>query len=170
MASIRAARDLDSPVRDQLTGLVNRVGLEVLVEYAMARTKRDGESFSLCAIDVERFDDVAPEESTQLRDAAVAELADLFTSELRGCDVVARSGDSQIALILAWTDDRQAGIVVDHLTAAVRIRNAVSQSPFKLRAVVRRASFGFGSEGEDPKDFTKAVLDGLRGGRGVPLA
>jgi len=128
-------------VHDPLTGFVNRQALSLLVEYAIARARRDGDCLTLLWFDIAGMNEINNAFGKPIGDRAIIEFGELLRSELRGSDVVARIGDDEFGVLLAGTDELQAPVVINHLTSVVRQRNASTSEPFQLHAVVTRASF-----------------------------
>lgn len=164
-------RPSDDPNHDRLTGLVNRVGLSLLVDHAVARTHREGEPFSLLSFNLEDLamtgDRGAVEPGVVAPDEAIVKFADLLQTELRASDVVARTGDDGFAVLLWGTDTNGAGVVADHLAWALQQRNLARSGRRHLSAVIKRATFDSTCDDDTAEAFLGGVLDGLRGGKGT---
>lgn len=142
---VRSTLPVDS-VHDPLTGFVNREALGLLVEYAIARARRDGECLTLLWFDIEGIDEIIARHGDATGDVALVEFGELLRGELRSSDVVARIGATEFGVLLSGTDASQAGVVINHVTSVIRERNAASDRPFLLSATVTRASFEPSSE------------------------
>jgi diguanylate cyclase (GGDEF)-like protein len=142
---VRSTLAVDS-VHDELTGFVNRDALAVLVEYAIARARRDGECLTLLWFDIDGIDEINTRHGREYGDAAIVEFGELVRGELRSSDVVARMGESEFGVLLSGTDATQAGVVINHVTSVIRERNIDTDRPFLLTALVTRASFEPASE------------------------
>jgi GGDEF domain-containing protein len=156
-----------SEVRDPQTGLLSRVGLQVVAEYAFAYAHRDGNPLGVLTFDVRVGTEHTDPESESSR-AIVGEFAVLVRKELRESDVVARTSGAQIAVLLTGADAEGTEVVLGHVAALVRDYNeAHGQMPIEV--LTKAASFRPASDDDAAMGFLDVVLDGLRGGRGEIL-
>jgi diguanylate cyclase (GGDEF)-like protein len=107
------ARERDSGNYDDLTGVLNYQGFQLVTEHVIARSARNHEPVTLVCFQVSS---VAWRRSTGARlarNATLAELSWLVRSNVRASDIVARSNESELAILLPDTDAAQAAIVVN---------------------------------------------------------
>ncbi|WP_438388404.1 diguanylate cyclase [Actinopolyspora saharensis] len=109
-------------LRDPLTGLANRLGLERYGPELIERSASRGCIPWLLLLDVDWFKDVNDRAGHSMGDTALREVAGLLRSECRGDDLLCRwAGDEFVILLVDSTGDgRNAGPAV-----AERIRAAV---------------------------------------------
>ncbi|MEN6639471.1 MAG: diguanylate cyclase, partial [Smithella sp.] len=124
-------------VHDQLTGLLNRRGLEDILSRTIARAKRGAVS-SLLYTDLDNFMDVNDTIGHSAGDDVLVILVDLLKAALRTEDVVFRLGGDEFAVLLDGIDGREA------LFAAERLRAAVEAHRFELQGRVFPLSLSIG--------------------------
>lgn len=124
-------------VHDQLTGLLNRRGLEDILSRTIARAKR-GVISSLLYTDLDNFKDVNDTIGHSAGDNVLMVLADILKAVLRTEDVVFRLGGDEFAVLLDGIEGREA------LLAAERLRAAVEAHRFELQGRVFPLSLSIG--------------------------
>ncbi|MDD4092123.1 MAG: diguanylate cyclase [Smithellaceae bacterium] len=124
-------------VHDQLTGLLNRRGLEEILSRTIAKAKRGGVS-SLLYTDLDNFKDVNDTVGHSAGDDVLVILTDLLKAALRTEDIVFRLGGDEFAVLLDGIDGREA------LLAAERLRAAVEAYRFELKGQVFPLSLSIG--------------------------
>ena len=117
-----------SAYHDQLTGLMNRVGLAQLRENPQAMARLTREPYSLMLIDVDHFKQVNDRHGHLLGDRALQAVADAVERSIRSGDVAVRYGGEEILVVLPSTR------LADAVEVAERLRLRVTQSalPFAL--------------------------------------
>jgi two-component system, cell cycle response regulator len=116
----------EAAVRDSLTGLTNRLGLEHTAPEVLAGAAAINLTPWLVLIDVDWFKEINDDAGHAVGDSALREIADLLRRETRANDLVARwAGDEFIILLVG---DGQLGLVV-----AERIRAAVDNHDWRSR-------------------------------------
>lgn len=124
-------------VHDQLTGLLNRRGLEDILNRRISKAKRGGVS-SLLYTDLDNFKDVNDTIGHSAGDEVLMILVDLLKAALRTEDIVFRLGGDEFAVLLDGIDGREA------LLAAERLRAAVEAYRFELKGQVFPLSLSIG--------------------------
>ncbi|MFA5284580.1 MAG: diguanylate cyclase [Smithellaceae bacterium] len=124
-------------VHDQLTGLLNRRGLEDILSRSIAKAKR-GVVSSLLYTDLDNFKDVNDTIGHSAGDDVLVILVDLLKAALRTEDIVFRLGGDEFAVLLDGIDGREA------LFAAERLRAAVEAHRFELQGRVFPLSLSIG--------------------------
>ncbi|TDC95817.1 diguanylate cyclase [Saccharopolyspora aridisoli] len=122
-----AARE--AALRDPLTGLANRLGLERMAPVLLERNASAGRIPWLVLLDVDYFKEVNDFAGHTAGDVALQEVANLLRRECRAGDLLCRwAGDEFVVLLVdAAEDSRDAGPVV-----AERIRAAVNGHDWRL--------------------------------------
>ncbi|MEV0053277.1 GGDEF domain-containing protein [Saccharopolyspora shandongensis] len=122
-----AARE--AALRDPLTGLTNRLGLERRAPVLLESTAAAGRVPWLLLLDVDWFKDVNDLAGHTAGDVVLQEIANLLRRECRGDDLICRwAGDEFVVLLVdASEESRDAGPIV-----AERIRAAVQRHDWRL--------------------------------------
>ncbi|GGI69007.1 hypothetical protein GCM10011581_02530 [Saccharopolyspora subtropica] len=122
-----AARE--AALRDPLTGLTNRLGLERRAPVLLEHTAALGRIPWLVLIDVDWFKDVNDMAGHTAGDVVLQEVAHLLRRECRADDLICRwAGDEFVVLLVDGSEEsRDAGPVV-----AERIRAAVHSHDWRL--------------------------------------
>jgi diguanylate cyclase (GGDEF)-like protein/PAS domain S-box-containing protein len=112
-------------MEDHLTGLANRRAAEDRLEMEWNRARRDGGTFGIAIVDIDRFKLVNDQYGHHVGDEVLRHVADVMANTLRGGDWVARWGGEEFIVCFHDMDCRGA------MTAAERLRRQV-----KSKAVV----------------------------------
>ena len=108
-------------VTDGLTGLPNRRQLSERVAAAALQSRREGESFALLVVDLDRFRQINDSLGHDVGDRVLVELAERIQGCMRQRDVLARIGGDQYALLVHGADAGAAE------ATARRVLNVVAQ-------------------------------------------
>ncbi len=109
----------DLSIRDPLTGLVNRRGLETEMQAAYQRYIRSGRPFVLISIDIDHFKRVNDTYGHVAGDFVLCQLSKLMSDSIRATDTAARIGGEEFLLLLTDTDLSHAMIIADRLRQQV---------------------------------------------------
>jgi len=110
--------------QDGLTGLANRAVFVETVKAAIARTRREGNSFALLCLDLDHFKDINDTLGHPAGDLLLKGVADRLRSCIRETDLVARFGGDEFAIIQSSVGDP-----ADVVTLAERVQSAMRE-PF----------------------------------------
>ncbi|GAA5786491.1 hypothetical protein GCM10007860_05210 [Chitiniphilus shinanonensis] len=98
-------RKISEQVRaDQLTGALNRRGLEESFEVEAARVERTGAPLAVALLDLDNFKQLNDMQGHAAGDRALVHLVRVISDLLRPTDVVARYGGEEFVLLLPDTD------------------------------------------------------------------
>ncbi|MGW1680507.1 diguanylate cyclase [Saccharopolyspora sp. NPDC002376] len=124
-----AAAAQEAALRDPLTGLSNRLGLERRAPALLESTAAAGQVPWLVLLDVDWFKDVNDLGGHTAGDVVLQEVAHLLRHECRADDLICRwAGDEFVVLLVGSSEEsREAGPVV-----AERIRAAVHNHDWRL--------------------------------------
>lgn len=86
-------------MHDPLTGLSNRVQLQMRLEQAITRAKRHKQSVAVMCIDLDRFKEVNDSLGHKAGDALLIEVASRLRQCVRETDVVARLGGDEFVVV-----------------------------------------------------------------------
>ncbi|WP_255989033.1 GGDEF domain-containing protein [Chitinolyticbacter albus] len=112
----REMRAISEQVRsDQLTGALNRRGLEETYVIEAARIERAGGKLAVALLDIDNFKQLNDQSGHAAGDSALIHLVQVIKDLLRPTDVVARYGGEEFVLLLPDTDLDQAEQVLQRL-------------------------------------------------------
>jgi len=100
---------------DPLTGAANRRHFFVVGASEWTRAKRHGRALSVLMIDVDHFKAVNDTHGHGVGDETLKSLTIAFRSGLRDCDLMARVGGEEFAVLLAEIDLAAAQVVAERL-------------------------------------------------------
>ncbi|WP_236251027.1 GGDEF domain-containing protein [Jeongeupia sp. HS-3] len=101
----RELREVSEKVReDQLTGALNRRGLEDAYEVELSRMGRKNSPMALALLDIDNFKKLNDQMGHAAGDNALVHLVQVVRELLRPTDVVARYGGEEFVLLLPDTD------------------------------------------------------------------
>ncbi len=108
-------------VTDGLTGLANRARLTERVEEAVVLSRKEGSSFALLVIDLDRFRHINDSLGHEIGNRVLLDIAQRIQSCLRQDDMLARLGSDQFAVMVRPAD----GVAAE--STARRVLNMVAQ-------------------------------------------
>jgi diguanylate cyclase (GGDEF)-like protein len=123
---------LSLAIGDELTGLANRRGFEMLGERLVRAARRL--DLPLCAIYAD-LDNMKPINDTyghEAGDRALIEVADVLGSSLRASDLVARLGGDEFCALLVGAAAQAAPTLIARVEGALDDRNAAADRPWAL--------------------------------------
>jgi len=109
---------------DRLTGAVNRLPFEQLLEREQDRVDRYGSPASLIMLDIDHFKEINDRFGHPVGDRVLETMADILRGRLRETDTMARWGGEEFLLLLPETGAEDAWRVAEAL------RRAVAEHPF----------------------------------------
>ena len=107
-------------LRDMLTGLLNRRGIELHLQALAQRRQRDRRPFSLLSVDVDHFKRINDEHGHPAGDAVLEALGREMAALARAGDHPARAGGEEFWVLLPDTAGEGAQRVAERLQQAVR--------------------------------------------------
>ena len=158
---------------DPLTSVLNRRGMQSLLQVEWQRSQRYGAPFAVIALDVDHFKKVNDTHGHDAGDKVLVAVAALLDKEVRDTDRVARMGGEEFLVLLpACKAD------VEGVRLAQRLRNVLARMPVALESggpLIVTASWGVagygGQSGQDAslEDLLRradaALYEGKRQGR-----
>ncbi|MDP3292181.1 MAG: diguanylate cyclase, partial [Sulfuricurvum sp.] len=141
--------------RDYLTGLYNRRKFEEFLTYEVMRSVRHHHKFTVLMIDLDNFKYINDTYGHASGDLVLKEVTNIFGSNLRNADILARIGGDEFAVILPETPYENGYAVVE------KLRSSLESTPISLMFdhVSLTASFGIAEYPEQGENIT-ALLTG----------
>jgi diguanylate cyclase (GGDEF)-like protein len=137
---------LSLAIGDELTGLSNRRGFEMLGERLLAARSRLGLPLTVVYADLDNMKAINDRFGHEAGDRALKETAKIIETMLRGSDVIARLGGDEFGAILAGAASADARSAVARIESALAERNATGTEPYDLSLSVGVAEAPPGEE------------------------
>ncbi len=102
-------------LRDPLTGLLNRRGLDESIDPIVAIGHHFGKPTSLALVDLDHFKQVNDLREHVAGDRLFVDLAECWTGRMRATDLLVRFGGDEFIVVMPTTDRNQAKVLVDRL-------------------------------------------------------
>jgi len=100
---------------DQLTGMLNRRGLDDAIEREISRSERKKLPLCVAVLDLDNFKRLNDTYGHQAGDEALVHLARVIKKTLRPTDIVARYGGEEFVCVFSETDLPQAVLIMKRL-------------------------------------------------------
>ncbi|WP_153912705.1 sensor domain-containing diguanylate cyclase [Shewanella sp. TC10] len=125
---------------DELTGISNRRGFEVLANQAIATWDRTATDSCLVFFDLDYFKEINDNHGHEAGDRALIDFANLLTQEFRDSDVIARFGGDEFLVLFSECNDGHVTFALERFKRAVKKHNETSNESFELAYSVGVAS------------------------------
>ena len=139
---------------DELTGVLNRRGLECFINEKTIEAKRFGKRFGILFLDLDDFKDINDSFGHKVGDRVLKMVAGVLKNNLRANDIVARYGGDEFVVIAEVTREEDLKVLVN------KIMTLINSSFIQEDNRVIKVSVSIGgviSEGEDlEKSLEKA--------------
>ena len=158
----RLAAELEQlTLHDELTGLYNLRGLELLGGGAVDRAARDGSELCVLFLDLDGLKAINDGFGHAAGDAALVAAARVLRGALRRTDVVARIGGDEFGAVLVGTSAAEADVLCDRVRHGMR-EHARGERSVSLSIGVAAARPG---EGDTLEELIAAADDAMYQGR-----
>jgi len=104
---------------DQLTGVLNRRGMDEAFSTEIARHQRSGEALSVALLDIDNFKMLNDQHGHAAGDSALKHLAAVIKRAVRPTDIVTRMGGEEFVVILPNTQLVEAVMTMSRLQRAL---------------------------------------------------
>jgi len=153
---IRQLRIRHQVHHDALTGLANRVLLELRTYEAMARARKNGNAIAILFLDLDGFKAVNDTLGHAAGDTVLQWTAKRLRSCVREGDTMARIGGDEFAVLVAAVDDeRQASALAERMIAAMRDPFVIDDQQLQLGVSI---GIALHKEGDiDPEELLQAA-------------
>lgn len=106
-------------IKDNVTGLYNRVKLEELLSKELHRSKRYNHEFSLIIINIDSMKIINDSHGYEVGNSVIKEMSDLLLNHIRYIDTVGRWSDDDYLVICPETNIEHAVLAAQHLQKLV---------------------------------------------------
>lgn len=134
---------------DQLTGALNRRGLDDVLDREIKRADRQQTPVSFVLLDIDNFKQLNDSLGHQTGDQALVHLIQVIKNALRPTDEVARYGGEEFLIILIDTNLEEA------MTTVIRLQRELTKSLFlhnnNRQLITFSAGIALHTSGEDPE-------------------
>ncbi|MBJ7459317.1 MAG: sensor domain-containing diguanylate cyclase [Thermoleophilaceae bacterium] len=127
-------------ITDQLTGLSNRRGFEMLGERLYRVVQRQDLPLAVVYADVDNLKPINDNCGHEAGDRLLIEVADLIERELRESDIVARLGGDEFGALLTGAAAKDTNQILERLNDAIARRNYETDEPFEISLSIGVAS------------------------------
>jgi diguanylate cyclase (GGDEF)-like protein len=107
-------------IKDNVTGLYNRVKLEELLLKELHRSKRYNHEFSLIIINIDSMKIINDSHGHEVGNSVIKEMSDLLMNHIRYIDIVGRWSDDEYLIICPETNLKNATLAAQHLQKLVQ--------------------------------------------------
>lgn len=140
-------------ITDQLTGTLNRRGMEEAMKPAYSRARRYEQPLAVVMTDIDYFKTINEDYGHITGDNALTIFAVTLRDELRIEDVIGRMGGEEFVMILPNTSSAEAKALIERLRHVVA-STLISTNEYKFNMT---ASFGLTSLMETDEDIEDAI-------------
>lgn len=110
---------IELAVTDPLTGLHNRRYLETHLSGLVDKVGNRGKALTLLALDIDHFKSINDTHGHDVGDRVLQEFAQRVQTEVRGFDLVSRTGGEEFIVVLPYTSTVQANLIAERIRQAV---------------------------------------------------
>jgi diguanylate cyclase (GGDEF)-like protein len=137
---------LSLAIGDELTGLSNRRGFEMLGERLVAAARRMRLPISAVYADLDNMKPINDGFGHDAGDRALVETAETLAGSMRASDLIARLGGDEFCAVLIGAAAGAAPTLIARVQAAVAARNRVTTEPWELSLSLGLAEAPAGTE------------------------
>lgn len=126
----------EQALRDPLTGVYSKAGLQELGPGYLKRAERSGSMLAVIVLDLDDFHDLNKTQGHTAGDAALVEFAAALQSSIRGSDFLLRYGGDEFVILLEETSPQGTDAVIRRIDEKLSRRNQqlLGQFPLKFTA------------------------------------
>jgi diguanylate cyclase (GGDEF)-like protein len=137
---------LSLAIGDDLTGLSNRRGFEMLGERLLAAARRLELPVSAIYADLDNLKPINDNFGHEAGDRALIEAAETLAASMRASDLIARLGGDEYCAVLIGAGASAAPSLISRVQQTVAARNAASREPWELSLSLGLAEAPAGEE------------------------
>jgi len=140
---------------DALTGIGNRRYFDEALERLMTQAGDDVTSIAIAMLDIDHFKAINDTHGHAAGDAVLQQVASAIRNESRGCDIVARVGGEEFAMIFSGCNLGEAKAVLE------RIRRKIEHSEFAVEGKKIQVTLSAGlASAETGDDTASSIMTG----------
>lgn len=144
-------------LHDELTGLFNRRYFFPQAESALAISHRYRHSFSVLIVDIDYFKKVNDTHGHQVGDKVLKKVAEKLSASVRDCDILARFGGEEFAIVLPNTNVSEGERFAERLCKDIReMELNITNDPLSISV-----SIGVSGLNEGSSRSSKVTIDRL---------
>ena len=163
----------EQALRDPLTGVYSKAGLQELGPGYLKRAERSGAMLSVIVLDLDDFHELNKTQGHTAGDTALVELATALQSSIRGSDFLLRYGGDEFVILLEETSPEGTAAVIRRIEEKLARRNQqLEPGQFALAFTAGVAAYEKGMDFGalfDLADRDMLAKKQLRGGKAVRL-
>ncbi|MDH3453164.1 MAG: sensor domain-containing diguanylate cyclase [Gammaproteobacteria bacterium] len=125
---------------DELTGISNRRGFNMLADKALDTCKRQRKEVTLLAFDLNNFKEINDNLGHAAGDQALQDFAEYLTTTFRDSDIVGRMGGDEFWVLLCDAQQHAVPMLLNRLEEKISVLGEVKKRPFQLSYSVGIAS------------------------------
>ncbi|QOL25447.1 sensor domain-containing diguanylate cyclase [Thalassotalea sp. LPB0316] len=155
--AVLAERELEAvqiSTLDELTGITNRRGFNILAEFSFQMCHRMHLNLSLVYFDLDKFKAINDSYGHQEGDEVLIAFSCLLSKELRESDILARLGGDEFAVLFTGANIHQTKRTIERFQQALDTFNANSDKPYEIAF-----SYGMVSYNESQHNSIEALID-----------
>lgn len=122
-------------ISDELTGLLNRRGFNLLAQPVLELAHRNDYTCLLALLDVDGLKRVNDEHGHQMGDSFISDVAAVLRATLRKSDLIARMGGDEFCVLVSESEG-EASTLRERINDAFETFNDASDRPYRLSASV----------------------------------
>ncbi len=115
---------MQTATRDALTGVGNRIALEITAEREIAMARRTNQPTALLVIDIDHFKRINDRYGHSAGDQVLVETARQLRKNCRESDSVFRFGGEEFVVLLSQTEENGAAAIAERIRQAIATMNA----------------------------------------------
>lgn len=145
---------------DHLTGLLNRRSFSILIDKAMALSKRHQYELGVLSFDIDHFKSINDTYGHDVGDKVIRHVSNILKSNTRASDCAARFGGEEFVILLPQTKQQ------DCFNLANKIRDIIEKTPLTLNGLIIEITASAGVSGyrkddNNADDMLKRADDGM---------
>ncbi|WP_462157470.1 GGDEF domain-containing protein [Pseudoalteromonas sp. GB56] len=126
---------------DELTGISNRRGFEMLAQHALAHCKREQLNACLLFIDLDNFKNINDTLGHQVGDEVLRDFARHLNESFRASDIFARMGGDEFVVLFSDTSETELEGLLSRLNQRIEAYNRANKSSLRLEYSLGHAEF-----------------------------
>lgn len=146
--------ELNSQARtDQLTGILNRLSMEEILQRELASAQRNNHALSIAVFDLDHFKTINDRYGHPVGDKVLQVVAEIVLQNIRSCDYFFRYGGEEFVILFPHTDTTVAIKVLERCHKAIEAQSLAIDS-YKIPLT---ASFGVAGYPDEAADMETLI-------------